>query len=244
MAFCKNCGTDIGNSKFCPSCGESINTDVSTAAFSTRENALKEVERMYSYFSQKGDVYAEYDKTRYELAEIKKKSVKGLATYAGIAIGIGIVIILIRGKMGGFTASLLFSGILCAVLAPVLHSKRETKIKELTAIKERVENELLYYYQKFPNCLVGFEYTYPYVIKGLRSIIGSGRADSIKEAINIQINDEHNHEMKVLAQKTYVQAATAAAAAVDNAYHSANTDYNMRRSSRILDKFWTEHKNS
>ncbi len=52
MAFCKNCGTDMGDARFCPSCGAAVDGPVAPAApvLDVRQRSLQDMENMRAYF--------------------------------------------------------------------------------------------------------------------------------------------------------------------------------------------------
>lgn len=45
--------------------------------------------------------------------------------------------------------------------------------------------------------MLGYEYTNPYILQSIRKVLCSGRADSIKEALNVLINDAGMDEMQL-----------------------------------------------
>ena len=48
MSFCKNCGTNIGNANFCPSCGQAAN-DTTAQSFSATQEAQPPQRSQYYY---------------------------------------------------------------------------------------------------------------------------------------------------------------------------------------------------
>lgn len=77
------------------------------------------------------------------------------------------------------------------------------------------------HYQKYGYCAVGASYTNPLILQKLLSIISLGRADTIKEAINVMIQDTHNSEMELQARMTARSAASAARGAKAAAFFTA-----------------------
>ena len=53
MAFCKNCGTNIGDAKFCPSCGQCASEASTTPASNTQSSPYRSELQLYSEQSTK-----------------------------------------------------------------------------------------------------------------------------------------------------------------------------------------------
>ena len=88
--------------------------------------------------------------------------------------------------------------------------------------------ELYNHYIAYKNCPIGPEYTNPANIRVILDTIISGRADTIKEAINILVEDAHRKRMEDYAAQTAdfarraaVQAGRAARASTVGAVFSA-----------------------
>ena len=56
-------------------------------------------------------------------------------------------------------------------------------------------------YAEYPLCPIGPEYSNPDVLYALLQVIQSGRADTIKEALNILIDDSYRQKMQEYSQK-------------------------------------------
>ena len=87
----------------------------------------------------------------------------------------------------GASAGLFFAviGGLVLYLAIKLRNSRLNKIEQYDQRCKQIASELKEYYQGYGPCVVGSEYSAPKILVELKSIIESGRADTIKEAINI-----------------------------------------------------------
>ena len=59
----------------------------------------------------------------------------------------------------------------------------------------RLSQELYAYYMAYPNCPVGPEFSNPDILEAIISVIQSGRADTVKESINLLLNDAEMEEM-------------------------------------------------
>lgn len=71
------------------------------------------------------------------------------------------------------------------------------------------------------HCLIGAEYTNPKVITQLANIFRAGRADTIKEAINVLLDDAHKSNVELQAQLSAQAARQAANGAKTAAVFSA-----------------------
>lgn len=96
-----------------------------------------------------------------------------------------------------------------------MRAERERLLRENKKKLSDLEKELSDYYNKYGKCLTGLAYTNPLILKEIRKVVYTGRADSIKEAINLLLQDTHNSEMEYQATLTAQHAA--------NAAHSART---------------------
>ena len=91
----------------------------------------------------------------------------------------------------------------------------------LESKEEKFCEELYQYYLNYGYCLVSAEYTNPSNLLAILHTIESGRADTIKEAINILVEDAHRNNMEALATQTAVASAAAARGATAAAVFSA-----------------------
>ena len=94
--------------------------------------------------------------------------------------------------------------------------KRDTEITNLYFRLADLHNNLNAYYKAYDNCPVGFNSCHPETLNKIRRVITSGRADTIKEALNILAQDDHNKTMENLARdnanNSYAAARNAGAA--------------------------------
>lgn len=86
---------------------------------------------------------------------------------------------------------------------------------------DELADELSYYYQEYGYCATGPFYTNPRILMKIKDNIELGRADTIKESINILHMDAHNSAMELQAQLTTRAAASAAQSARTAAFFSA-----------------------
>ena len=148
---------------------------------------------------------------------------------AGAAWTILFVLILFLALAGGLT--LLIIGILKN--SNYASEQRKQKAIQLQQTKERLAtlaDELTAHYRSYGYCAVSPEYTNPKILETIKEKVWSGRADTIKEAINIMLQDEHYSEMELQAALTAKSAASAARGAKAAAFFSAaNFVHSIRR---------------
>lgn len=81
--------------------------------------------------------------------------------------------------------------------------ENEKRIKELV-------NEIGEHYFGFGYCPLGIEYTFPLTLEKIRQCLFSGRADTIKEAVNVLAMDERDAKWESMLNQAIQAAETAA----------------------------------
>jgi hypothetical protein len=107
-----------------------------------------------------------------------------------------------------FGRSLFFGPTLLLMIIEYFRSKKNKK--RLEAQISEIQGALTPYYRAYMDCPVAFEYSSPAYLAELIRLMESGRADSIKEAINIAIDD--NHKRNLLNMQHDIARNTASAA--------------------------------
>ena len=79
--------------------------------------------------------------------------------------------------------------------------------RQIQIIDEKMD-EIAAYYNQYENvmgetCPVPLERCHPFLIEQIIGMISSKRAESIKEAINLIIQDEHNQKLLILQNNNY-----------------------------------------
>lgn len=222
MAFCSNCGCEVSaDEKFCHSCGTALNAvqvqnqsgNISSPNVNPREDSLKKITTYHDYFSQYEDGFRYYLYCQ-DLGNTPKRKSIGLKIVSIILLIYAILFLiesfalLIFGDTGFFTFSIIMSAIMFLVFLPL--NKKVKNIKtaknDLPVITENLEK----CYAKFGDSSIGIQYVFPWILRDLYSYVQNGRADSIKEAINIYETELHNQTMKNLAAETAYNAKQAA----------------------------------
>ena len=78
----------------------------------------------------------------------------------------------------------------------------------------------------YNNCPVSFEFSNPMYLEYFVHLMENGRADSIKEAINLFIDDTHKRKLLLIQQQIAMNAEFAAQAASDAADATVSSRWN------------------
>ena len=240
--LCPRCGnSNKDDSKFCTSCGAALN-EVSTLSFSqdaglqsnntvnmrynVRSSEMNEVDRMINYFSQKNDLYAEYESLCARLDPRFKKKKVGLLVLGIIAgiIGFYVAVFGISLKSAGtigFGVLMIAGGAVMIFGFIRSSSARNENYSKTYSRFDEVSNELYNHYLNYGPCLVSAQYTNPSNLRIILDTIRSGRADTIKEAVNILVEDAHRNNMEAIARENAIASANAARGAAAAAVFSA-----------------------
>ena len=244
--FCSNSGSEIkSGEKFCMVCGKAIDTDrkiVSSApahakpvheSSITQQNRMRsetalEMTRMIDYFNRKQPQYDEYDYCNDRIDYLAGKSVKEAIIPGSIFIGVGVAIgiasfcasfidLLIVALIGSFSGI----GIIIIVIGILLAVSRKKRLTSALIRQSELASELTDYYRAYGPCLVGAEYSNPKILALLADLLRQGRADTIKEAINVLLDDAHKTRMEIQAELTAQSARQAASGATAAAVFTA-----------------------
>lgn len=117
---------------------------------------------------------------------------------------------------GGLTMIIMF--IITSVVRANNYSRALSRYEALSA-------ELMDHYSAYlasrGHCLVSPEYTNPHNLAEILNVIRSGRADTIRDAVNILVEDAHRFNMRAIARQNSAAAAAAASGAKAAAVFSA-----------------------
>lgn len=80
------------------------------------------------------------------------------------------------------------------------------RISELEMKREELWRQIVDAYNSYPHCPIGIEYCSPQPLKEIYDCLRMGRAETIKEAINLLLSDKHNAEMLRVARNTQAVA--------------------------------------
>lgn len=217
MRFCSNCGQKLSDSnRFCAGCGATIGMPTgpdprlvqyyAEQAEAQRKSQLNLLDELIEYFSRKNALFDRYDQLGDIL--IRYQSNGGpiamvfwsiiLMVFGGICTVMGLGV----SFQDGSAIVMMFMGLGIIVGGVFMHIGGKRKRRNYYEARRRYTQELdeitqeLYdHYLACPNCPLGPEYVNPSILQALRVTFISGRADSIKECLNVMIEDANQEEM-------------------------------------------------
>lgn len=249
-AFCSQCGNQVSeHQRFCPSCGSPIESNgnsvvaisASGAMFGNndrmdvRNKELRTMDDLIKFFSVKQSLYDEYDRVSDIIYRLSCGTSKSGMIWGIIVMAAGLLVMCIGVSSvnsnsyydsGDLATFVIFSLLIMAGGGGLmgiffgLKSKRRNQLVEYTNKYYELSDELYQYYCGYNNCPIGPEYTNPTNLMVVQRTIISGRADTIKEALNLLIEDAHREKMENLASKTAQYAQQAAVYAQQTAANS------------------------
>lgn len=230
--YCNNCGMqNPDGATYCNGCGKPITvkpeTDSNNDRKSNRNSEIIALERMIRYFSKMSDKYDEYDRLTSKLNLYSKGKHHALLIW-------GIILLVVGSLVFSATSAQFSNGIngflslVCLlpgggmIVGYIFYSRNFNRnIYRFTEERDMIAEELMEYYNNYGECSVGAEYTNPVNLSIIKDTIQSGRADTIKEAINILIDDTYRNKMQQLATQTAANTAATARATKATAVFSA-----------------------
>lgn len=232
--YCNHCGAqNPDGATFCNNCGQSVSMQGQAAENSnqprmkTRNSELMELERMIRYFSQAADDYAEYDRLSTVIDRYAKGKHHALLVWGIIIAVLGVFIFsttssqMNNAQKGAIALASLIPGA-AMIVGYVFYARNfDRTITRAIEQQNEIAERLLAHYQDYGLCSVGAEYTNPANLSAIRDTIHSGRADTIKEAINILVEDAYRYNMQQIAAQTARNTAAAARGAKASAVFSA-----------------------
>lgn len=207
--FCNHCGSQVPDgAAFCNNCGNSVNAapQAQMHQFQNQKNAIRQseiaaLENVLAYFSKKRSEFAEYDLVCMLVNDFAGGAKKSLLVWGCIILTAGLLMLTagadaLVGALIAFVlpgAAMMTGGILMQV-------NNKKKYHYFQSEYARLSQELYEYYMAFPNCPVGPEYANPEILELILGVLLSGRADTIKESINLLIADANQSEMNAYIQ--------------------------------------------
>lgn len=212
--FCPNCGQTLAEgSRFCANCGNNltanqVNLAADYQAVSTmqqyqlqksaaRQSELRVLDSLIMHFSQKQEQYDNYDMACEAVSHYSRGARKGLIVWGAILAVVGFILLLADAAPASVSFLLfllpglfmIFGGIM------VLVANKKNYQNALNAWQQ-LSDDLCAHYAAYPNCPVGPEYSNPQILQVLRNTLQSGRADTIKECLNLMIADANQRAME------------------------------------------------
>ena len=194
-----------------------------------RAHALNELQRAYEWFSQKQNAYDEYDSISNRLPKMNRVGKRPLLIWGCILTGGSFLLMLLILNLtssyrvsanGGLIAVVIIGMLAGAGMIAGFFIAEANRKKTISILHERLEHlgqELTDHYIAFGRCSFGAEYSNPMIINRIMNLVNSGRADSIKEGINIMLSDLRMDQMaemsRITAENVQIIAKNSAAAA-------------------------------
>ena len=230
--YCNNCGMqNPDGATYCNGCGKPITANAEKDSFnerkSNRNSEIIELERMIRYFSKMSDKYDEYDRLTSKINLYSKGKHHALLVWGIILLAIGTFVFSATTSQLSNDLKVL-AAIVCLIpgagmiVGYIFYSRNfDRNIYNLTEKRDKIADELMEYYEDYGICSVGAKYTNPTNLSIIKDTIQSGRADTIKEAINVLIDDTYRNKMQQLATQTAANTAATARATKATAVFSA-----------------------
>ena len=238
--ICKRCGAvNPKDSMICAKCGEILEikgaADIEklktiienrvTATQRATENSAEtdrvKLKRAYDYFRANAKAYNDYNRlcAQKQIYDGKKPSkAMGCGVALGILFGGGMMIPLVFAYVLG-EFGYVFGLIACvigAIVAYVLINKKEEERiynnqYDIDYRLKNAEKDIVKIYNGCPGgCPVHLSYSHPGTIRYLCDLMDNGRADTIKEAINLMETELHRYRMEHTQQHILFRTAQTA----------------------------------
>lgn len=227
--FCNNCGSQVPDgASFCNNCGASIAgaAQAQMQQFQNQKNAVRQseiasLEDAIAYFGQKRDLYNEYDLVSELVIDFARGAKKSLLVWGIIISALGVLMLLAGPEAFAGALLFIFPGAAMIVGGILMQVNNKKKYAYFSSEYTRISAELTDYYNAYPNCPVGAEYSNPEILESILGVLRSGRADTIKESINLLISDAERSEMQATMQAIEAYTAKTSASASTAAFFAA-----------------------
>jgi hypothetical protein len=189
-----------------------------------RKGEMETLKRAYEHFNLKRAEFQAYDEVGEKLNRYLRGAKSALLVWGIIITAISLMF---SGAVcsGGDMAPMFFmlfipgSGMIFGGIMMKVNNKKKCAIYEDEYI--RLSNILNEHYKAYPQCPVGAEYANPEIMEVIMGILESGRADTIKEAINVLIAEVNQAEMQKYLQNIEAYAKSASSSASTGAVFAA-----------------------
>ena len=214
FGFCTFCGTKILFTKDAPQ-------NAMEAFTNNRDAALQEIDRLAEHFAPVTDLYNRIDLIGRHMDALEKKKYTGFVVWGVIAAVFGVIAFGARAWLAGAVLTLVGAGLIAVRF--LLAKKRDREYHEAMQQKYLLCREVTELHQSYPHCPLGIEFCRPEIIKSLYEYIRQGRAETIKEAVNLMAADARYAQMREFALETMKYAelsmTLSAISAIGNCLH-------------------------
>lgn len=224
--FCQHCGKPLPDgAAFCPACGGGISapaTDYQAQKQAVRDSEIAVLRDAIRHFEQKRQQYAAYDNACAMFNHYARGARSTLIAFGAVLLSLSVLILAVvvapeiiyeRQTVTDLWVVLfgaLAPGIIMLTVGISLKVNCRRQYVRYYAQCTQLADELYAHYTEYYNCPVGQEYTNPAVLTVILDVLQSGRADTIKDALNIALNDVNRRRMD--AYLAAIESNTAATA--------------------------------
>lgn len=238
--FCVKCGTQLPDgASFCSTCGCDINAtsmnesstsvvdfnaqmlqaqQIQAQQYQMQKNGIRQSEidslsRAYAHFNLKHSTFQEYDKVSERLNYYSRGARSALIVWGAIITTFSLFFALgVANQEIPFLvfAMFFFPGVAMITGGIMMKVNNKKKCRWYESEYIRLAQELNDHYNAYPQCPVGAEYANPEILKVIMGVLNSGRADTIKEAINLMIAEVNQAEMTLYLQNIEAYAKSTA----------------------------------
>lgn len=247
--FCMKCGTQYQDgAAFCPSCGCASNSTSGNVApamdynaqmmqaqmmqaqqYQMQKNAIRQseidsIKRAYDHFNLKRDTFQKYDNVGVCLNHYLRGAKSALIVWGAIITVLSCVVLFPFASYGSgrviFIISLII-GLAMIAGGVLMKVNNKKKCRQYESEYIRLSQELNDHYNAYPMCPVGAEYSNPEIIEVIMRIMNSGRADTIRDAINVMVAEINQAEMNAYLQNIEAYSRSTAASSKTTAVFAA-----------------------
>ncbi len=216
--YCPFCGNPNGdNATFCSTCGSQLvsapqqmypspyaQTNIQAQQYQYQNAALRKgsIDSLYSaiaHFSQKSAQFEEYDHVCHQINRYSHGAKASLLIWGCIVFTLGLLIAITSEDVetaAMFACIFSLPGILMIVGGILMKIFNRRTLEQLKERYAALTNELYNHFVICPGCPVGTEYANPQVLGLLLDVIQSGRADTVKESINIVMDKRRQAQVR------------------------------------------------
>lgn len=217
--FCPNCGHTLADgARFCVNCGSNLAVNQANLAAdyqtvstmqqyqlhksAARQSELRVLDHLIMHFSQKQTQYDNYDTACEAVSHYSRGARKGLIVWGAILAACGFIFLLstadpdVSGLAAVGLLLFLLPGLFMIFGGIIMQVANKKNYQQALNAWQQLSDELCAHYAAYPNCPVGPEYSNPQILQALRNTLQSGRADTIKECLNLMVADANQRAME------------------------------------------------
>ena len=198
--FCSVCGRQQGAASAVPPSQFQYNSLEMRQAYQAQKNGMRqseitELNSAIQHFMQKKAEFDEYDAVCRQLEVYAEGSSNALIVWGAIISVFGFLAFML-GETAAVLGLLALLGSIGMIVGGIFKKKNHAVAYENYRKRYAYLSETLYrHYLNYPNCPVGAEYANPDILMTLMGYLQSGRADTIKESINLAISEAQQAEI-------------------------------------------------